>query len=143
DIDHFKVFNDSHGHTFGDDALKLVSKIILMTVRESDTVSRYGGEEFIVVLPNTEPAYAFLLAEKLRSAVDQCTITDGSGTSEGVTISLGVSSYPFMANTTKALIESADNALYQSKLNGRNMVSSAKRDMIRTEDTSLKKRVQT
>jgi len=143
DIDHFKAFNDSHGHTFGDDALKLVSKIILMTVRESDTVSRYGGEEFIVVLPNTEPHYACLLAEKLRAAVEQCTITDRSGVSEGVTISLGVSSYPFMANSMKALIDSADNALYQSKLNGRNMVSSSIKDMKRIEDLTIKRRVQT
>jgi len=143
DIDNFKAFNDSHGHAFGDNALKLVSKIIPMSVRESDTVARYGGEEFIVVLPNTELHYACLLAEKLRAAVEQCTITGKNGVSEGVTISLGVSSYPSMAGTMKELIESADNALYQSKMNGRNMVTSSQRDMKRIDDLTINKRVQT
>jgi diguanylate cyclase (GGDEF)-like protein len=142
DIDHFKTFNDSHGHAFGDNALKLVSKIILMTVREADTVARYGGEEFIVVLPNTELNVTCILAEKLRAAIEQCTITNNNGISEGVTISLGVSSYPSIAYTMEELIESSDNALYQSKMKGRNMVTSAKRDMGPIDELSHNKRVQ-
>jgi diguanylate cyclase (GGDEF)-like protein len=129
DIDHFKKFNDSHGHTFGDNTLKLISKIILMTVRDSDTVARYGGEEFIAVLPNTDIDFACILAEKIRKAVEQYDITDENGVIEGVTISLGVSSFPSVAFTMKELIDTADSALYQSKAKGRNMVTSTEKSI--------------
>jgi diguanylate cyclase (GGDEF)-like protein len=125
DIDHFKNFNDSHGHAFGDNALKIISKVISMSVRDSDTVARYGGEEFIIVLPNTEINAAYLLAEKLRNAVEQCTLTNDNGNAEKITISLGVSSYPSLAYSKKELIDAADSALYQSKAKGRNMVTRA------------------
>ncbi|MCK5505620.1 MAG: diguanylate cyclase, partial [Thermodesulfovibrionia bacterium] len=125
DIDYFKNFNDSHGHAFGDSALKIISKVISMSVRDSDTVARYGGEEFIIVLPNTEINAAYLLAEKLRNAVEQCTLTNDNGNAEKITISLGVSSYPSLAYSKKELIDAADSALYQSKAKGRNMVTRA------------------
>ena len=125
DIDHFKKFNDTHGHAFGDNALKLVSKIIAMSIRESDTVARYGGEEFVVVLPNTHLDFACILADKLRKAVEQCTLTNDNGINEGVTISLGVSNYPLISQSRKDLINSADSALYKSKANGRNKVTKA------------------
>ncbi len=125
DIDHFKKFNDTHGHAFGDKALTLVSKIISMSVRESDTVARFGGEEFIVVLPNTDIEFAVPIAEKLRRAVEECSVSNDNGIAEGVTISLGVSCYPSFAQSLKDLINSADSALYQSKAKGRNMVTRA------------------
>ncbi len=127
DIDHFKNFNDSHGHGFGDNALKLISEIILMSVRDSDTVARYGGEEFIIILPNTELDFAYLLAEKLRKAIEQFDITNDKGATERVTISLGVSNYPSTAYSRKELIDSADSALYQSKSKGRNIVTKAEK----------------
>jgi diguanylate cyclase (GGDEF)-like protein len=96
-----------------------------MSVRDSDTVARYGGEEFIIVLPNTEINAAYLLAEKLRNAVEQCTLTNDNGNAEKITISLGVSSYPSLAYSKKELIDAADSALYQSKAKGRNMVTRA------------------
>ncbi|MBI5408316.1 MAG: diguanylate cyclase [Nitrospirae bacterium] len=129
DIDHFKRINDTHGHAFGDNALKLISEIILMNVRDSDTVARYGGEEFIIVLPNTELDFACLLAEKIRKAIEQLDIINNTGVKERVTISFGVSSYPSIAYTLKELIDSSDSALYQSKAKGRNMVTKALKNM--------------
>ncbi|MBI4683547.1 MAG: diguanylate cyclase [Nitrospirae bacterium] len=129
DIDHFKRINDTHGHAFGDNALKFISEILSMNVRDSDTVARYGGEEFLIVLPNTELDVAYLLAEKIRKAVEEFDIKSNNGVTEKVTISLGVSSYPSISYTLKDLIDSSDSALYQSKAKGRNMVTRAAKSM--------------
>ncbi len=128
DIDHFKKFNDTHGHAFGDKALVTVANIIATSVRDSDTVARYGGEEFIIVLPNTDIQFAVPVAEKIRKAVEECSVANDNGIAEGVTISVGVSSYPLLAQTQKDLVNSADSALYQSKAKGRNMVTRAESD---------------
>lgn len=125
DVDHFKKFNDTHGHAFGDKVLRLMAEVLTRTVRESDTVGRWGGEEFILVLPNTDMEGAYHVAEKVRMAVAGCSIMAISGIPQGVTISQGVSTYPHSAQTIKELIESADNALYQSKATGRNKTTKA------------------
>jgi two-component system cell cycle response regulator len=113
DIDHFKQYNDSHGHVEGDRLLVKVANIFLKALRIADYVFRYGGEEFLVMLPGTDIADSCKAAERLRRVVE-------SGA--GITISLGVSSYHESLQGGEALIREADNALYKAKQNGRNRV---------------------
>jgi diguanylate cyclase (GGDEF)-like protein len=119
DIDHFKQFNDKHGHTRGDDALKAVAKQLLEGVRSQDVVCRYGGEEFALILPGTDAEQAMVVAESLRYAVEHAK----GSMPAGVTISVGV------ASTTDGgvqgvaeLFRAADSALYTAKAAGRNRV---------------------
>jgi len=116
DIDHFKHYNDSHGHLEGDMVLVRLAAILTMEMRESDYVFRYGGEEFLILLPRTDLQMACETAERLRRVVES---------SMGITISLGVSSYPESTNDGKSLIVNADIALYRAKHKGRNTVSTA------------------
>jgi diguanylate cyclase (GGDEF)-like protein len=113
DIDHFKHYNDTHGHPAGDRLLIKVAHILRTVVRSGDLPVRYGGEEFVVLLPQTDGAAACLAAERLRSAVaQQCPVT----------ISVGVASVTGQRCTAEALIATADRALYLAKENGRNRV---------------------
>lgn len=111
DLDHFKRYNDTHGHQAGDSLLKGVAKIFRNTVREVDVVARYGGEEFLAILPETPPELAAMVAERIRVTVE-------SGT--GVTISIGIATYPGDATDISELINNADTALYAAKGAGRN-----------------------
>lgn len=117
DIDKFKEYNDSYGHTAGDDALRAVAGILQQNARPYDLVARYGGEEFAVVLPNTDTAGALIIGERLRAAVEQGSLQHG----QGVTVSIGVAT-SIGAVDQQALIEPADQALYFVKQNGRNQV---------------------
>ncbi|MEM7286860.1 MAG: GGDEF domain-containing protein [Actinomycetota bacterium] len=121
DVDHFKQFNDTHGHAAGDRALQAVADVIAMNVREGDVVYRYGGEEFSILLPNASPDEAADVAERVREAVEGATI-EGEETQPGgtLTISVGVSSLP--APGPAAMAQRADEALYHAKQNGRNRV---------------------
>lgn len=119
DIDFFKKINDTYGHPVGDIVLKGVSKIIGESIREIDIASRYGGEEFAVILPGTEGEGATNIAERLRKAVmDKEFSADGK--SFHVTISIGIAIYPSDAKSKEELIERADQALYNAKHGGRN-----------------------
>jgi len=117
DIDHFKRFNDRFGHGVGDQVLKKVAKILEEEVRKSDSVYRYGGEEFFILLPHTNVEQAKQAAEKLR-----CKVESTPATGISVTVSLGVSSIELDAETPEALIDLADKALYVAKNAGRNQV---------------------
>jgi diguanylate cyclase (GGDEF)-like protein len=121
DIDHFKSFNDTHGHQAGDRVLRAVSRTIQKAVRKSDLVARYGGEEFVLIAVETGKNDGVLLAERLRKQVAQTTVTVG-GTARRVTASFGVSTYPGDARTPQELIAQADGALYRAKDGGRNQV---------------------
>lgn len=123
DIDHFKTFNDRYGHTCGDQVLKSVAWMIRETVRASDMIFRYGGEEFVIVLSNTEIAGAVLLAERIRRAIENMRLTTES---QGirVTASLGVTSLN-PGTSAHDLLVNADRAMYQAKQNGRNRVIEA------------------
>ena len=119
DIDHFKEYNDKHGHARGDEALKLVAKHLLEGVRSQDIVCRYGGEEFALILPATDGAQAAIVAESLRHAIENARGAGG----DRITISVGVASPGDGGiDTPEALFRAADGALYAAKAGGRNRV---------------------
>lgn len=122
DIDHFKAVNDTHGHLAGDQVLRHVAQVLGTRLRRQDLLGRYGGEEFLVLLPGADLAGALQLAEALRQAV-QAAPCPHAGRSIGVTVSLGVcAARPHGPGCDEALIESADQALYAAKAAGRNCV---------------------
>jgi diguanylate cyclase (GGDEF)-like protein len=123
DIDHFKRLNDSFGHHVGDIVLRDLAAILTRELREIDTAARYGGEEFILLLPETNLQGAMLVAQRLRSAVEQADFITAPGQKpERVTISIGVALFPDEAHFKADLLEAADVALYQAKAQGRNRV---------------------
>lgn len=122
DLDYFKKINDQHGHQAGDSVLKEVAVIIKDALRTTDFVGRYGGEEFIVVMPETSVKEGVVLAKRLCELVASTTIAVGAGERLDVTISGGVANYPTHANSWEELISAADNAMYQAKAQGRNQV---------------------
>jgi diguanylate cyclase (GGDEF)-like protein len=122
DIDHFKRVNDTYGHLLGDRVLARMAKAVRPVVREGDVLVRYGGEEFLLVLPAASRADAAKIAERLRYLVEETSIADGEQTVR-VTISLGVTSYPeFDAADELELLALADKLLYNAKESGRNRV---------------------
>ncbi len=122
DLDHFKRINDTHGHAAGDAALCQAARRITSSVRGYDVVGRFGGEEFLIVLPNCDAADALSRAEQIRERVARETM-DLGGLPVAVTVSLGAAATnPFAAEEAAALIARADGALYQAKEAGRNRV---------------------
>ena len=123
DIDHFKQYNDANGHIEGDEALKEFSEILLERLRQTDVASRYGGEEFIMLLPETSKENAAYLANDICSLVESHTFK-GEETQPGgrLTVSIGVASFPDDAIDEVELLRLADQALYQAKEQGRNRV---------------------
>jgi diguanylate cyclase (GGDEF)-like protein len=118
DIDHFKRVNDGRGHMVGDEALRSFADILASTVRDYDITFRYGGEEFVLVMPDTVIANALKVSEKLRSAVERLVMTTASG-KLSITISTGIAQHaPDM--TLEELLGRADRALYRAKQGGRN-----------------------
>jgi diguanylate cyclase (GGDEF)-like protein len=122
DIDHFKRFNDSHGHEAGDSALKSVASIITRHFRESDVVCRFGGEEFVVILAGTNLRAALDKATELVKGVRGVPIVHRGQELVGVTLSIGVSSWPECTETPDSLLGQADRALYRAKEMGRDQV---------------------
>ena len=121
DVDHFKKFNDTYGHDQGDRVLQAVAATFAHTLRKYDSACRYGGEEFVGILPETTSEQAFVVAERVREAV-AATQVDGLQ----VNISIGVATWPDLSVTSsQALLEAADGALYQSKDGGRNRTTVA------------------
>lgn len=122
DVDRFKEYNDRHGHLAGDHALCLVVNTLCKLLRPADSLVRYGGEEFVVLLPDMALGDARNVAERLRQSLDEIHYFESPiGTLPGVTISIGVA--PMQANEDlDALIDAADQALYQAKEQGRNRV---------------------
>ena len=123
DIDHFKRFNDLYGHKQGDETMQKVANVLKDTARDSDIVSRYGGEEFVIIMPNTTKDGGILLAEKIRCAIETRTLLNMNGTKEVTTVSIGLSTFPEDATDIQELMRQVDIALYQSKSNGRNIVT--------------------
>ncbi len=124
DIDHFKSFNDKHGHIVGDEVLKFVAKNIEKTVRGGDVVARYGGEEFVVVLPKTELMGAKAVAENIRSSFANIKLQrkNQSGDLGKITVSIGGAQF-LRCENLETFINRADEALYFAKNSGRNRVA--------------------
>jgi len=122
DVDHFKAFNDRHGHPAGDELLRQLARIMSDGRRANDFVARYGGEEFAIVLVDTSKLTAAQVAERLRDRVAQSPfVVPGKGR-ESMHISVGVAAFPDDAGDPEALVRSADDALYEAKRGGRNCV---------------------
>jgi|WetSurMetagenome_2_1015567.scaffolds.fasta_scaffold00056_6 diguanylate cyclase (GGDEF)-like protein len=119
DIDHFKNFNDTYGHPTGDRVLREISACIRNSIRANDVAARYGGEEFAVIIPESGPGDAMILAERIRQTVERCTLVSNEERLR-VTVSLGCAVFPSMAAAQQQLIDAADKALYFSKEHGRN-----------------------
>jgi len=124
DIDHFKVFNDTYGHPFGDKVIRAVSRVLSETVREIDMVGRYGGEEFLLVLPGTDQEGGLVMGERIRAAVAalELELEDNTGGSVRVTLSCGVAGWLPDSASWEDLVSEADQALYEAKESGRNRV---------------------
>jgi two-component system cell cycle response regulator len=126
DIDYFKSINDTHGHDVGDQILREFAKRIVSNVRSVDLACRYGGEEFVVIMPDTDLSFAYMVAERVRQQVAGVPfIIDRAPGSVHVTISVGVTTSEGKGDTPDALLRRADQALYRAKRDGRNRVVSA------------------
>jgi diguanylate cyclase (GGDEF)-like protein len=128
DLDHFKHVNDIHGHQAGDHVLSIVAKLVQQATRETDIVGRFGGEEFLVVLTNSDQSGALIFAERFRNQLEKTGIVFG-GTKIPITASVGTASFterrpnaffPNLDEIVQDLVKNADTALYYSKANGRN-----------------------
>ncbi len=115
DLNSFKAINDNLGHPAGDRALQLLASCFRRTLRDTDFVARYGGDEFVVILPETTTDVAQGIAQRLREAADNCLLELTNLTAGGSFISFGMASYPEQAISSNGLITAADQALYQSK----------------------------
>ncbi len=124
DIDHFKNFNDKFGHLIGDEVLKKVGRILLDTVKGKDFVARYGGEEFAILLPSTPLVGALIVAENIRKNMNETQLVrkDTGVPVDDVTVSIGVARYRPDQDSVAVFISRADDALYRSKMGGRNRV---------------------
>lgn len=123
DVDHFKRYNDTHGHLKGDRVLEKIGEIIRNSLRASDMAARYGGEEFVVLLPETPMEHARHVAEQIRKRIENHPFP-GRETQpeEKLTVSIGVAGYPQDGKNARELIECVDRALYEAKEMGRNQV---------------------
>lgn len=125
DIDYFKRFNDQYGHLAGDAMLQGVAALFQGIVRGDDTICRFGGEEFVIILPDIEAEVAFRRAELIRKAVEDAAVPLPNGIIGRATLSIGLALHPVDGESMEGLLSRADQALYRSKRNGRNQVSLA------------------
>jgi diguanylate cyclase (GGDEF)-like protein len=125
DVDHFKRFNDSYGHEAGDAVLQRVGLILQSHTRVEDVVCRYGGEEFVMLLPGLPGEAIVNRAEELREAIHELSVRFHGETLARITISCGVSVFPDQGRACAELIDAADHALYRAKQAGRDRVQVA------------------
>ncbi len=121
DLDGFKAINDTHGHLFGDKVIKIFADLVSQTIRGVDVLGRYGGEEFCILMPNTNEAEAYILAERIRDKYETASILLGNKRIP-CTVSIGVADSSYVGNDFKSMFDAADKALYAAKNAGRNRV---------------------
>lgn len=124
DVDHFKSFNDRYGHQAGNEALKAIGAVLKREKRVSDIVARFGGEEFVMLIPTDEES-GLETGDRLRQSIARIQVPVGKGQTAGLTVSVGVANYPNSASSKEELLAKADQLLYASKRNGRDQVSVA------------------
>jgi diguanylate cyclase (GGDEF)-like protein len=125
DLDRFKLVNDRFGHLVGSRALRQLGRVLATCVRQVDTLARYGGDEFTILLVDTGHADAMRVAERIRTTVEATRFEAGRGESLALTISVGVATYPAHGRTREELLDLSDKAMYRAKSIGRNRVASA------------------
>ncbi|HEX8097663.1 MAG TPA: sensor domain-containing diguanylate cyclase [Pyrinomonadaceae bacterium] len=128
DIDDFKLINDQHGHLVGSHVLMEMAAVALRSVRDTDMVARYGGDEFVVVLPETPIDSALYVAERVREKIESHEFTGGRGLSIRITASFGVAAFPQHAPSPQQLVACADAAMYEAKAAGKNCVHTPAED---------------
>jgi diguanylate cyclase (GGDEF)-like protein len=132
DMDHFKDINDTYGHVVGDHVLTIFAQVVLKCIRKTDIIARYGGDEFIVVLPSTDTETACSIADRIRSDVSETYIPPIDGVViSSIHCSVGVSTYPVHCDSKNTLLRTSDLALYKAKNSGRNCT------MVYQEDFAL------
>jgi diguanylate cyclase (GGDEF)-like protein len=125
DLDGFKGVNDQYGHLAGSRTLTEVGQILSEAVRESDILARYGGDEFVVVLPETPPSGALVIAERIRRSIESHCFLQAQGLIARISASFGIASYPDHALTPEGLIQKADQAMYRVKEREKNGIEVA------------------
>jgi diguanylate cyclase (GGDEF)-like protein len=121
DIDHFKMVNDRYGHLAGDEVLEKIAALTSRNIRNTDVAGRYGGEEFILILPQTNLSSAWVVAERIRTIIEKAEMKDSAGNVFAITVSQGLAGWERDEDDT-SLISRADEALYKAKQKGRNRV---------------------
>jgi len=127
DIDHFKNFNDTHGHAAGDALLRELGQFLKNHVRNEDIACRYGGEEFLLIMPDASLEAAHQRAVLLQQEAKKLRVQDAGQSLQGITLSLGVAVYPEHGRSVDSLLRAADAALYRAKQEGRDRVAVADR----------------
>jgi diguanylate cyclase (GGDEF)-like protein len=134
DVDWFKMVNDTYGHDIGDKVIVEIGKVLKENIRDADLAIRYGGEEFIVMLHNSTPEGALLVAKKIHSAFGNLIFNVGPGETMQKTMSIGIAKYPTDGDTIWKCIKYADTALYVAKDTGRNKIVEFTEDMNKHDD---------
>jgi diguanylate cyclase (GGDEF)-like protein len=122
DLDHFKKFNDTYGHEAGDTILREAASFLSKSIRAEDIVCRFGGEEFVVILPTADLDAAYARAERIRSKLHELTVLHQGQSLGIITVSVGVASLPLHGTSPDVLLAAADAALYRAKREGRDRV---------------------
>jgi diguanylate cyclase (GGDEF)-like protein len=122
DLDDFKQVNDAHGHLAGSHVLMEMAAVILSSIRDTDAVARYGGDEFVIVLPDTQIELAGTVAERIRDKISQHRFHAGRNLKLSLTASFGVAAFPLHASSPQQLIAAADTAMYEAKAANKNCI---------------------
>jgi len=125
DLDHFKLVNDNYGHLVGSQVLRQLSEVLTTCIRQVDTLARYGGDEFTILLIDTEHEVGLSVAERIRATVSRARFEDSRGAPIHLEISIGVATYPEHSDQRDSLLDAADKAMYLAKSRGRDCVCSA------------------
>ena len=122
DIDRFKEINDRHGHLAGDHVIREIGSILKSRCREEDIICRYGGDEFVIVLPRTSQEQAIQVAQRIKNSVSDLVFNPGTKNEFKTTVSMGIAMFPNEGDSSQKLLQSADQSLYAAKRGGRDKI---------------------